>query len=161
MNIPRRRVDGGVNDKLAGMKGEPWPWDAFVTVVEEGASAEQIGRHIAREFTAFAIKSSAANSKKEDKTGGSFKHRQEFGFRRVVSNGDDLKPLSYYLLEDDVVLLFKSIFGPPYNSKDDIMKEDELLEDFFGDADRGRHLIINTDWNIPQVEDEEGDEGRE
>ncbi len=147
--LNRKDPNGGVNDKLVGSKGKDWPWDAFVTVDEEGASAEQIGRQIAKAFTAFAIKSKNATSI-DDTTGGSFKHNQEFAFRRVVSDGEDLKPLSYYLLENDAVLLFRSLFAPD-NSKDDLLKNDDLLEDFFGDADRGRYLINNTNWNIPQV----------
>ena len=75
--IMNRRVPNIEGNELAGGKEARWPWDAFV----QGESAEAIGRHIAASFNSFA-------------------HHQKFAFNRVVSNRRELRPLSYYLLED-------------------------------------------------------------
>ena len=83
-----RRVPNIEGNELAGGKEARWPWDAFV----QGESAEAIGRHIAASFNSFA-------------------HHQKFAFNRVVSNRRELRPLSYYLLEDDALLIFKMMFA--------------------------------------------------
>lgn len=120
------KVEG--NKKLAGSKEGKWPWDAFVTIGEEGKSAEMIGRHIAASFTAFARK-------------------QKFAFNRVASNGTALRPLTYYLLDDDALMIFKTMFAS-CNTKECMMRNDEILDDFFGSAEKGRSLLEGLDWDI-------------
>lgn len=133
----RRDPSAEGNVKLSGSKGNDWPWDAFVTVGEEGDSPEAVGEHIAETLSSFSkIK------------GSGFNYKQEFSFRRVASDGDDLKPLTYYLLDEHVVLIFKHMFASE-NTKEKMMEEDEILEDFFGTAERGRDLLIDEHWVVP------------
>ena len=114
------------NVKLPGSRDSEWPWDAFVTIAEEGGdtTAEQVGNHIASVFTAFG----ADNKKK--KLGHGFNYRQEFAFRRVASIPDELLPLSYYLLDEDVLLVFKAMYEVG-NTKEEMMAQDDNLGQLF------------------------------
>lgn len=140
--VYRRDPNSPGNEKLPGSRDSEWPWDAFVTIAEEGEeiTAEQVGSHIASAFTAFGVEN------KKKKLGHGFSYRQEFAFRRDASNPDALLPLSYYLLDEDVLLIFKAMYEAG-NTKEEMMAQDDTLERFFGDAELGRELLNEAHWD--------------
>lgn len=132
--LPRRderNVDQ--NKKLPGAPGKEWPWEAFVAVVndeEEGETTKSVGKHITDMLNMHASRSGATS---------------RYVFYRVVSNDNNLRPLSYYLLDEDTTDVFLALYKHN-NEKVHVMQSDELLRSYFGSAERGRELLALEAW---------------
>ena len=86
-----------------------------------------IGTHIAKTFTSFT-----------EQQKQSFTRKQEYKFAADLTP-QDLQPVSVYMLDNDVVALFLSLFG--HQEKDKVLSDVKLLESFFGTAEAGRDLL--------------------
>jgi hypothetical protein len=131
--IPYRRDFNRLeaNEKLPAAKESQWHWDALVTVGTDTDTAETVGRRLASAFTHFNVKR---------------KEKAKFVFRHAVSNNaEELLPLTYYLLDEDAVAVFRRVFEDD-NAKEDMMKCDDVLESYFGTAEKGRALLESVDW---------------
>ena len=106
-----------------------YAWDAMVTVTQEESTPNKVGTFIAKAFTDFTTKKFGSKSKKR---------QIQYVFRNNATD-DKPSPLSKYLTDEGVVGVFESMYGS--NDKKEIMQNDQLLADFFGDADRGRRIL--------------------
>ena len=75
------------------------------------------------------------------------KHKPEYIFCGDVSeaNSSGLKPLSHFLLDQDVAEVVKYVFENG-NEKNAVMNQDDLLESFFGSAEKGREMLEDCPW---------------
>jgi len=125
------------NKKLTGSPDAAWPWEAIVTLVppqsDPSPTAVSVGKHVASTFTAFAD---------ESKVFG--RNKVSFAFHRDASEAEPA-PLSRYVLDEDVVQVVKIMYAQQHK-KEDVLDNDDLLERFFGDADRGRSLLEFEAW---------------
>ena len=106
-----------------------YAWDAMVTVTQEESTPNKVGTFIAKAFTDFTTKKFGSKSKKR---------QIQYVFRNNATD-DKPSPLSKYLTDEGVVGVLESMYGS--NDKKEIMQNDQLLADFFGDADRGRRIL--------------------
>ena len=125
------------NKKLTGSPDAAWPWEAIVTIlppqIDPSPTAVSVGKHVASTFTAFAD---------ESKVFG--RNKVSFAFHRDASEAEPA-PLSRYVLDEDVVQVVKIMYAQQHK-KEDVLDNDDLLERFFGDADRGRSLLEFEAW---------------
>jgi hypothetical protein len=119
------------NVELPSSNDASWDWDSFVTVATaEDDTAVTIGEHITDVFN-------------RHDTG----KKPKFLFCGEVSDAKaGLKPLSYYLLDEDVAQVFKSMYASS-NEKDVMMDQSDILEGFFGSAEKGREVLERTSWD--------------
>lgn len=115
-------------------KGYRTYWNAIVTIsTSENSSPCTVGSRIAKVFTDFTNeKFSSKQSKKQ---------QFQYVFREDVTDSKP-SPLAKYLDDDSVVAVFMMMYG--HNEKE--LQNNELLINFFGDADRGRHLLRYEDF---------------
>ena len=115
-------------------KGNRIYWNAIVTIsASENSSPSTVGSRIAKVFTDFTNqKFSSKQSKKQ---------QFQYVFRDDVTDSKP-SPLAKYLDDDSVVVVFMRMYG--HNEKE--LQNNELLINFFGDADRGRHLLRYEDF---------------
>ena len=115
-------------------KGYRTYWNAIVTIsTSENSSPCTVGSRIAKVFTDFTNeKFSSKQSKKQ---------QFQYVFREDVTDSKP-SPLAKYLDDDSVVAVFMMMYG--HNEKE--LQNNELLIKFFGDADRGRHLLRYEDF---------------
>ena len=131
--------DPDANQALTVSPDSAWGWDSFVTIVDAGEdeSAESIGKCITESLNEFG---EAANEFKGQK------FKPKYAFCGNPSDSDEgLKPLTHYLLDEDVCTIFKTMCGEE-NKKDFIMGQDALLAEFFGTAKKGRELLEEIIW---------------
>ena len=125
------------NKKLTGSPDAAWPWEAIVTIlppqIDPPQTAVSVGKHVADAFTAFATDSKAFG-----------RNKVSFAFHRDASEAEPA-PLSRYVLDEDVVQVVKIMYAQQHK-KEDVLDNDDLLERFFGDADRGRSLLEFEAW---------------
>ena len=123
------------NKKLTGSPDAAWPWEAIVTILphDTSSTAASVGKHIANAFTAFATDSKAFG-----------RNKVSFAFHRDASEAEPA-PLSRYVLDEDVVQVVKIMYAQQHK-KEDVLDNDDLLERFFCDADRGRSLLEFEAW---------------
>jgi hypothetical protein len=138
--VPRRDFkDPDANAKLPGSPDKLWGWDSFVTVIDENEdeTAATIGKHITEKLSEFAA--SAKQFKNQ-------LHPPKYAFSGVPSDSEveGLKPLSHYLLDENVAAVFKEMYGQ--HEKDVIMEQDDLLIGFFGSAQKGREVLEKAIW---------------
>jgi len=117
------------NTRMPGADDANWGWDAVVSVELEGDAAS-IGKQISSTFTAFA----------SEKKGGYSGKKQVFKSIPAADN-EPLYPLNRYILDDDVVEVFKRMYG--HHQKASLLADDDLLESFFGSAEIGRDMLHN------------------
>jgi hypothetical protein len=130
--MPRRDFHNlEANVELPGSNDSSWDWDSFVTVATaEDETAATIGSHITDVFN----RHDAGNKPK-------------FLFCGEVSDAKaGLKPLSHYLLDEDVAQVFKSMYASN-NEKDVMMGQGNILEGFFGSAEKGREVLEGSSWD--------------
>ena len=110
-------------------KGYRTYWNAIVTIsTSKNSSPCTVGSRIAKVFTDFTNeKFSSKQSKKQ---------QFQYVFREDATDSKP-SPLAKYLDDDSVVAVFMMMYG--HNEKE--LQNNELLINFFGDADRGRHLL--------------------
>jgi len=115
-------------------KGYRTYWNAIVTIsTSKNSSPCTVGSRIAKVFTDFTNeKFSSKQSKKQ---------QFQYVFREDVTDSKP-SPLAKYLDDDSVVAVFMMMYG--HNEKE--LQNNELLINFFGDADRGRHLLRYEDF---------------
>lgn len=137
--MKRRDVkDLDANVALPSSPASAWGWDCFVTVGDEDETAAFIGKHITASFNKHAAEA-------EEFRGQRYKPKYAF----CGDQSDDvkgLKPLSHFLLDEDVVQVFVSVFARE-NEKDLMMGQDDILGAFFGSAEKGRHALEECIWN--------------
>ena len=109
-------------------------WYAMVTITREESTPDKVGTFIAKALTDFTNKKYSLQSKKRE---------YQYVFRNNATD-DKPSPLSKYLTDYGVVGVLMSMYGS--NGKKEIMKCDELLVAFFGDADRGRRMLKYVDF---------------
>lgn len=122
------------NTRMPGADDANWGWDAFVSV-DVGGDAADICKHIASTFSAFT----------GEKKGGFNGKKQNYKLIPVANN-EPLYPLNRYILDDDVLEVFKRMYG--HNEKASLLADDELLESFFGSAEIGRDMIHHEDLSV-------------
>jgi len=136
---PRRDCKDPIANKvLLGNKNSSWPWDCFVTA-EEGATAKSIGKHITKVLTEFAAEAEEFKVQK---------YKPKYAFCGDVTEAQPkagLKPLSHYLLDENVAEVVKYVFENG-NEKDAVMNQDDLLKSFFGSAEKGREMLEDCVW---------------
>ena len=115
-------------------KGYRTYWNAIVTIsTSKNSSPCTVGSRIAKVFTDFTNeKFSSKQSKKQ---------QFQYVFREDATDSKP-SPLAKYLDDDSVVAVFMMMYG--HNEKE--LQNNELLINFFGDADRGRHLLRYEDF---------------
>ena len=115
-------------------KGYRTYWNAIITIsTSKNSSPCTVGSRIAKVFTDFTNeKFSSKQSKKQ---------QFQYVFREDVTDSKP-SPLAKYLDDDSVVAVFMMMYG--HNEKE--LQNNELLINFFGDADRGRHLLRYEDF---------------
>jgi hypothetical protein len=132
--MPRRDFnDLEADTSLPGAPDAIWQWDAFVTVAGDGDTVESVGKNIAASLTDFAMTSVAFNGQK---------HKPKFVYNPRPVESQEAMPLSHFLLDRDVVEVFKSVYGE--NEMDVLLQQEDILENFFGSADKGRTVLIGT-----------------
>ncbi|MDH5649910.1 MAG: hypothetical protein OEY67_09680 [Gammaproteobacteria bacterium] len=133
----RDRKDLAANKVLQGSHNASYGWDCFVTAAEDG-TAKSIGKHITKALNEFAQQAEEFKAQK---------HKPEYIFCGDVSeaNSSGLKPLSHFLLDQDVAEVVKYVFENG-NEKNAVMNQDDLLESFFGSAEKGREMLEDCPW---------------
>lgn len=134
----RDRKDLAANKVLQGSHNASYGWDCFVTAAEDG-TAKSIGKHITKALNEFAQPAEEFKAQK---------HKPEYIFCGDVSeaNSSGLKPLSHFLLDQDVAEVVKYVFENG-NEKDAVMNQDDLLKSFFGSAEKGREMLEDCVWD--------------
>jgi hypothetical protein len=107
-----------------------YDWDCMLSVGEDDASTEKIGKKIAREFTKFS----------KDKKLSGMKDAERFAFRKVHTTP---LPLNNFLLDEACIRLLRSMTSTV--TLDEVNKEEELLTDFFGTVNKGCKSLYNLD----------------
>ena len=124
------------NTPMPGTPNDPdsFPFEAVITINPK-ITASIAGAQLAKSFTAFA------ESRKD-----LFNNRaQEYSFKGVLSDESN-RPLNYYLVDNDAVKLFMTLYAAG-NDKDTLYNCDELLEQAFGNAINGRRLLdMYAEW---------------
>jgi hypothetical protein len=124
--------DPDANVALLSSPASAWGWDCFVTVADEAETAASIGKHITASFNEHAANAEEFVSQK-------YKPKYAFcGDQSAATNG--LHPLSHFLLDEDVAQVFVSMFARE-NEKALMMGQDDILEAFFGSAEKGRQTL--------------------
>ena len=137
--MPRRDFHNlEANVELPASNEASWDWDSFVTVATaEDDTAAAIGNHITDAF----------NRHDTSTAPGQKGNKPKFLFCGEVSDAKaGLKPLSHYLLDEDVAQVFKSMYASN-NEKDVMMGQGDILEGFFGSAEKGREVLEGTSWD--------------
>jgi len=115
-----------------------WGWDSFVTVATEGDTATSVGKHITGVF----------NEHETNAAPGQKRSKLQFAFCGEVSDAKaGLKPLSHFLLDEDVAEVFKSVYAGS-NEKEFMLGQDVILEGFFGSAEKGRDVLEVGSWAV-------------
>jgi hypothetical protein len=133
----RDRKDLAANKVLPGGHNTSYGWDCFVTAAQ-GATAKSIGKHITNALNDFTKEADEFKTQK---------HKPEYIFCGDVSeaNSSGLKPLSHFLLDQDVAAVFKFVFENG-NEKDLMMDQDDILKSYFGSAEKGREMLEDCLW---------------
>jgi hypothetical protein len=121
-----RRLMGGVNSPMTISPDLPYEWEAIVSINEdEGITAEDIGENIAKYFSAFSDDS-----------------YEKQGFRyEAPTERDDEKPVNYYLLDIDCLLLLRSIYSTA--TKEELVADENIMQSFFGSEQIGQRVLGN------------------
>lgn len=132
--LPRR--DSSIDDGTTAMKakkGSKWDWKVILVVINDGSSADKVGRHIAAGFSKLTKSTDLMDSP------------EKYTYRQCFS--DDPKPLNHYLLDLDVAKILRALGG--YELKEELMEEEEVLTDFYGTPEFGREFLeslAEEDW---------------
>ena len=114
---------------MPGKAGANWHWDAVVTVTDSKEDTPaSVGRTIAEQFEKFT-----EEQKKH------FDKKQSYKFGGDATDTEQLPPLSKLLRNEDIIALFLGLFGN--QGKEKLLKDEQLLESFFGDAETARDLL--------------------
>lgn len=126
----RRAIGAGNVPKKVSMD-QPYEWEALITIIDEGSmTANAVGENLAEQFSAFK----------------SEKYETQ-GFKFVSPNESDVglpqgQPLNYYLLDWDCVVLLRNIYSE--TTKEDLMDNEEIMNQFFGSIDGGEAVLSNV-----------------
>lgn len=133
--LPRR--DTAIDDGITAMKtkkGSKWDWKvAIVLVDEENGTVEEAGHHIARCFSKFTKNKHMMDTP------------EKYTYRQCFSNAP--KALNHYLLDLDIVKLVRTLGW--YESKEEMIEDEEGLVTLFGSAKDGREYVeelTDDDW---------------
>jgi hypothetical protein len=114
------------NEKLPSSVDSQYHWEAFVTVGKKDDTTLSVASRVIAGFNdCFGNEQSGSN---------------RFKLRRVVSDTDDLRPLTYYVLDHTAMKVFKKVYAQS-NTKETMLECDDILEAFFGSAEHGRSLL--------------------
>ena len=113
------------------MKVEPgknFYWECLVAErCNDDDTPEVLGKRIAKEFTDFGAMCD------------NYRIPPEFQFRNDVSK-TPLKPLNYYLCDGDCLAILKRFYAED-NTKEDIMKNESIMESYFGTVALGHQML--------------------
>lgn len=131
--------DTSNDDGITAMKtksGSKWDWKVIVVVIndDDEISVNKAGRHIATCFTKFTKNKDVMDSP------------EKYTYRQCFS--DDPKALNHYLLDMDIAKVLRSLGG--YESKDDLIQDEEVLAQSYGTAEYGKQFLEKMeeeDWN--------------
>jgi hypothetical protein len=101
---------------------------------DDEISVNKAGRHIATCFTKFTKNKDVMDSP------------EKYTYRQCFS--DDPKALNHYLLDTDIAKVLRSLGG--YESKDDLIQDEEVLAQSYGTAEYGKQFLEKMeeeDWN--------------
>ena len=108
--------------------GAVWGWDAIVSVSEsDDDTPTSIGTHIAKVFTSFTEQQKHL-----------FSRKQEYKFAADVTP-ELIQPVNVYMLDEDVVALFLSLFGN--HNKEELLADTKLMESYFGSVEAAHDLL--------------------
>ena len=117
-------------------EGSYWPQLVLICFRETEDTTEEFGNWLAEQLSLFANKPDS----------GYLGNKKLFIYR---SSGYDPKPVIEYILTKDYINLLKIIYGVTGVSKEDIMKDTELLESFFGSVAKAKQILdplTETQW---------------
>lgn len=123
-----RAVDGKTTIKQTSMSR--YDWDCMVSVGEDDATPEKIGKKIAREFTKFS----------KDKQASGMKEPERFAFRKAHTKP---LPLNNFLLDEACILFLRRMDESA--TLDEMKQEEALMESFFGSVSNGHKVLNNLD----------------
>jgi hypothetical protein len=140
--FPRRDTD--IDDGITPMKtkkGSKWDWKVVLLLIDEedDTSIKKAGHHIAHCFSKFT-----RNKNVMEKT-------ESYTYNKCIRNNP--QALNHYLLDMDVAKVLKSLVcheGSEYASKEDVLRDNEVMEAFFGTSDVGRAYLEDMkeeDWD--------------
>lgn len=134
--MPRRDLSKEGQFNLIAEDGKDFDWQLMITErFSEDDNAESMGRDVTKVLNKF----SDLNRRNKE----IFKYRpQAFGFKEEVTSNPP-KPLNYYMCDIQCVLLMKELYAE-YNSKGDVMANDETLTQFFGSPENGLKAMENA-----------------
>ena len=130
------RRDMSIDDGKTAMKaktGSKWPWKVVVVVINDETSVDTVGHHIAAGFTKFTKSTEFMDTS------------EKYVYHYCCS--DDPKPLNVYLLDLDIARILRALGG--YESKEELMVEEEVLAACYGSSDQGRTFLsslTDEDW---------------
>ena len=126
-------------DKEETMKqgeGSNWPWLVLICFRETEETTEEFGNWLAKQLSLFANKHDS----------GYLGNKNLFIYQ---SSGCDPKPVVNYILTKDSINHSKTIYGVMGVSKEDSMKDAEVLESFFGSVAKAKQILdplTETQW---------------
>ena len=128
--LPRRDIS--INDGTTAMKskrGSKWDWKAVVVVINDESPVEKVGHHIANCFSKLTRNKDVMDNP------------EKYSYRQCISNAP--KALNHYLLDLDVTKVLKSLVfdNGGYKTKDELIENEEVLADFYGNAEIGMEYL--------------------
>lgn len=122
-----RRIPGGGNVTMKSSPDSNYYWDAIISIRKDvnTLSVNQIGMNIAAAFSGYS------NGKEKYE-------KQSFEYQELL-NDDGPKPVNYYLLDHDVLVLLRMIYSNA--SKDEILGDEDILHEFFGSTEAGTAVL--------------------
>ena len=120
--------NGGV---MPQSRGSRYDWQSFVHILDLDESLEKVAKKLANGLTKFTRNKELSGMANAD----------SYIFRSVISN--DIQPLSFYLLDEDVLMLMNQIHGEkPLN---EVLENEEILEQFWGSVDNAKEVMAHVD----------------
>jgi hypothetical protein len=107
--------------------GSTYPWYGMVMYNQDNKTSRTLAQELAHKFTRFSRNKNLSEIKKPET------------YTLGTVHTEDLMHLSWHLLDEDCMIFLKKV--NPNATLDELKANNEVLVQFFGDAEHGRRLL--------------------